>query len=100
MNSKLKSMLQEVEQSSHPVAKALQKTELNKVLAIAFKKGMFLKEHKANLFTTIYLLEGKMKYQDAERDILMEQYGEVEILSNLPHAVEALEDSLLLLVQG
>lgn len=100
MSYKLKLMLQEVEQSSHPVAKALQKTELNKVLAIAFKKGMFLKEHKANLFTTIYLLEGKVQYQDAERDIMMEQYGEVEILSNVSHTVEALEDSLLLLIQG
>ena len=100
MNNKLQLMLQEVQESSNPVAKALQKTELNKVLAVAFKKGMSLKEHKANLFTTIYLLEGKMKYQDAEREIILEQYGEVEILSNLPHAVEALEDSLLLLIQG
>ena len=96
----IKEILAELETKEHPVAKTLFKKEGFKVLVIAFKKGMILKEHKAHVPTKLVVLEGKIIYKSTTNEIQIEQYDEFEIPVNDLHAVHALEDSLCMLVQG
>ena len=96
----IKNALAEVEIKNHPVANALFKSEGCKVLVIAFKKGMILKEHKANITSKLIVLNGKVNYVNDEMRTALGQYDEFEIPINQLHSVEAVEDSLCLLIQG
>ena len=96
----IKEILAEIETKDHPVAKALFKKEGFKVLVIAFKNGMVLKEHKANVPTKLVVLEGSVKYKSETTEIELGKYDEFEIPINEIHAVNALENSLCMLVQG
>ena len=96
----IKEILAEIETKDHPVAKALFKKEGFKVLVIAFKNGMVLKEHKANVPTKLVVLEGSVKYKSETTEIELGKYDEFEIPINELHAVNALENSLCMLVQG
>jgi hypothetical protein len=49
----IREIIEEVETSAHPVAGALHKGEHFKILVIAFKKGMKLKDHRAHLFQNL-----------------------------------------------
>ena len=96
----IKEILAELETKDHPVAKALFKKEGFKVLVLAFKDGMVLKEHKANVPTKLVVLEGSVKYKSETTEIELGKYDEFEIPVNELHAVNALENSLCMLVQG
>ena len=96
----IKEILAELEMKDHPVAKALFKKEGFKVLLLAFKDGMVLKEHKANVPTKLVVLEGRVKYKSETTEIELGKYDEFEIPVNELHAVNALENSLCMLVQG
>ena len=96
----IKEILAELEMKDHPVAKALFKKEGFKVLVIAFKNGMALKEHKANVPTKLVVLEGSVKYKSETTEIELGKYDDFEIPINELHAVNALENSLCMLVQG
>lgn len=96
---KIKEIISALETATHPVAKALHKGNHFKVLAIGFKKGMILKEHKTHLPTKLFLLSGKIIYREEEISNTLSRYDEMEIPVNVLHAVEAMEDSLCLLTQ-
>ena len=96
----IKEILSELEMKDHPVAKALFKKEGFKVLVLAFKNGMILKEHKANVPTKLVVLEGSVKYKSETTEIELGKYDDFEIPINELHAVNALENSLCMLVQG
>ena len=96
----IKEILAELETKDHPIAKALFKKEGFKVLVLAFKDGMVLKEHKANVPTKLVVLEGSVKYKSETTEIELGKYDEFEIPVNELHAVNALENSLCMLVQG
>ena len=92
--------LAELQNSAHPVARALHKGEHFKVLIIAFKKGMILKEHKAHLPSKLTVLEGRVTYREGDKIIALEKFEETPIPVEVIHSVEAVEDSLCLLTQG
>ena len=96
----IKEVLAELETKDHPVAKALYKKEGFKILILAFKKGMILKEHKANVPTKLIVLEGKIVYESDATEMILNKYDEFEIPVNDLHAVHALDDALCMLVQG
>lgn len=96
----IKDILTELEAKEHPIAKSLYKKEGFKVLILAFKKGMVLKEHKANLPTKLVVLNGKIIYKSKASEITLDKYDEFEIPVNELHAVHALENSLCMLIQG
>ncbi len=97
---KIKDLLIQLENATHPVAKALFNGEHTKVLAIGFKKGMLLKEHKTQLPAILTVLEGAMLYREGNQEIRLSTYDEVQIPVHLLHSVEALSDGLCLLIQG
>ncbi len=96
----LKEIVADIETAKHPIAKALHKGEYFKVLALAFKKGMVLKEHQAHLPTKLFVLSGKVIYKQGDAITTLSQYEEQEIPVNVLHSVEAIEESLCLLTQG
>lgn len=96
----IKEILSELETKDYPIAKALYKKEGFKVLVLAFKKGMILKEHKAHVPTKLVVLDGKVLYKSDAEEIIFNKYDEFDIPLNDLHAVSALEDSLCMLLQG
>lgn len=95
----IKEVLQELEGREQPLAKALFKGEHFKALVLGFKKGMALKEHVAHLPSKLVVLSGAIVYRQ-EQETILHTYDEMVIPVNVPHAVEALEDSVCLLLQG
>jgi quercetin dioxygenase-like cupin family protein len=96
----IKEALAEVELKNHPVARILHKGDMFKVMIIAFKKDMILKEHKTHLPATITVLKGKVNYRKENSVTTINEYDNFEIPIHEIHSIEALEDSICLLAQG
>lgn len=96
----LKEVLSQLEQASGPVAKVFQRGEQFKVIVLGFKKGMALKEHKTGLKAKLLTIEGSVRYKEAEKAVVLNKFDEQDIPINVFHSVEALEDSLCILIQG
>lgn len=98
--SVLKDILQKLETAKNPIAQAIHKGDHFRVLGLAFKKGMILKEHQAHMPSKLTVLSGLVVYREGEKEIKLEQYEACDIPVNITHSVEALEDSMCLLSQG
>ncbi|MCF8450797.1 MAG: hypothetical protein K9G49_13075 [Taibaiella sp.] len=96
----IKELLAQLETAAHPVAKALHTGEHFKVLVLAFKAGMHLKEHKAHLPAKLTVFSGTVIYREGTKEITLNTYDTTDIPVDVIHAVEATEDSLCLLTQG
>jgi quercetin dioxygenase-like cupin family protein len=90
----------ELESKSHPVSKLLHTSHSVKILVIAFKNTMILKEHKTTIYAKLIVLKGKINYCANAIKKIMGEFDEHEIPINETHSVEALEDSICLLIQG
>lgn len=99
-NMTIKKIKEELKAANHPVAKSLHHGTGFKVLIIGFNRGMILKEHKAHIPSKLTVLEGAVIYTEENRVVKLRQYDEVDIPIEIPHAVEAMEDSLCVLTQG
>lgn len=93
-------MLKELETTEHPVAKIFHKGDHSRVLIIVFKKGMALKEHKAQLASKLLVIEGSVDYTADQISVTLNKYDEVNINANLIHAVTAKENSICILTQA
>ena len=96
----IQELFQQLETSSHPVARALHKTDHSKALAIGFKKGMIMKEHKTSLPAKLFVLYGPVLYKEGALTKTLHQYEETEIPQDIIHSVECIDDALCILVQG
>ena len=96
----IKEILGQLETATHPIAKPLHKGDNFKVLAIGLKSGMKLKEHVASMPSKLTVISGKVFYKQLETETELQQFDEIEIPVNIVHSVEAIEDSLCLLIQG
>jgi quercetin dioxygenase-like cupin family protein len=96
----IKEIVQQVASSTHPVARAIHQGPHCKVLAMAFKKGMRLKEHQTALPATLTVLSGAVTYYEGDVQKLLEQYDATEIPVGVVHSVECTLDALCLLIQG
>lgn len=96
----IKSILEELKTSSHPVAKALHKTSQSKAICIGFNQGMKLKDHKAHQSTRIVVMSGEIKYLENGKEQVLSKYEMYDIPVEITHAVHASEDSLIMLLQG
>lgn len=96
----IKEALAEVKSKNHPVARILHKGDIFKVMAIAFQKDMILREHKTHLPATLTVIKGKVNYRRADSFTTVEEYDNFQIPINETHSIEALEDSICLLIQG
>ncbi|MDQ3002369.1 MAG: hypothetical protein M3Y08_14045 [Fibrobacterota bacterium] len=90
----------QIPNSANPIVKVIHKNEHFKVLALGFKKGVALKEHKSPLPAKLTVLEGSVRYKESETTLVLEKFHARDIPVNAIHSVEALEDSICLLTQG
>lgn len=96
----LEEITTEVENSGTPVAKILRKGEKFHVLAIGFKKGMLLPEHKSDIPARLVVIKGEVVYNTHNNSTILGLYREYEIPVGEFHWVEAKEDSLILVIKG
>jgi quercetin dioxygenase-like cupin family protein len=96
----IQDVLKQLEDSTTPVVKILQRGEHFKVLVLGFKKGMVLKEHQTNLTTKLVIVDGSIVYRRANDSVNLNKFDEIDIPINVPHSVEAQEDSICFLIQG
>ena len=93
-------LFQKLETAENPVAIAIQKTATTKVVAIAFKKGMILKEHKTEVPALLLVVKGGVVYREHNLEEQILTFQEKKIPTEVPHSLEALEDSLCILFKG
>lgn len=96
----IQTILDQLETSDTPVAKAFHKGEQFKVLIFGFKKGMDLKDHDAHMPTKLLVLSGDLMYHKKKETIRLKKHDEINIPADEQHSLHALEDSLVLLTQG
>jgi quercetin dioxygenase-like cupin family protein len=96
----VQSILEQLKSSKTPVAKSFHVGDHFKVLIFGFAGGMKLEEHDASMPTKLLVLNGEIIYRQNNRDIRLKQHDEVTIEPEMPHSVEAVSDSLILLTQG
>ncbi|HEX9150890.1 MAG TPA: hypothetical protein VF842_02345 [Flavobacterium sp.] len=95
-----KELFQKLENAVNPVTQVVQNTPCSKVIAIAFKKGMVLKEHKTDVPAKLLVINGNVIYNEQNHKEKLFLYDEKNIPVAILHSVEALEDSLCLLFKG
>lgn len=100
MKNTIQEILHQLEHSDHPVAKSMTHKDHFRVLAIGFKKGMALKDHRANEPTTLLVLQGELVYREAGNDTVLQAFDEFPISPGVMHAVLANDNSICLLIQG
>ncbi len=96
----IKEAIAELESKGNPVAKLMHTGVAFKVIILAFKKGMSLKEHKTSVPTKLTVINGNVKYSSDNLIRTIDTYEELEIPLEEIHSIEALEDSLCILIQG
>jgi quercetin dioxygenase-like cupin family protein len=96
----IKEAIAELEFKDSPVAKLLHTGVAFKVVVLAFKKGMILKEHKTSVPTKLTVIGGKIIYTNNSTNVVLDKYEEFIVPINEFHSLEASEDSLCLLIQG
>jgi quercetin dioxygenase-like cupin family protein len=96
----IKEIAQQVAGSTHPVARAIHQGPHCKALAIAFTKGMRLKDHKTALPATLIVLSGTVVYQEGDLQKELGQYDTTDIPVGVVHAVDCTADAICLLIQG
>ncbi|MFV8327254.1 hypothetical protein [Flavobacterium sp. ZS1P14] len=95
-----KELFQKLENAVNPVTQVVQNTACSKVIAIAFKKGMVLKEHKTDVPAKLLVIRGNVIYNEQNQQEKLFLYDEKNIPVAILHSDEALEDSLCLLFKG
>jgi hypothetical protein len=95
-----KELFQKLENAVNPVTQVVQNTTCSKVIAIAFKKGMILKEHKTDVPAKLLVIKGNVIYKEQNQQEELFIYDEKNIPVAILHSVEAIEDSLCLLFKG
>jgi quercetin dioxygenase-like cupin family protein len=96
----IQDILQQLENSTSPVVKILQRGEHFKVLVLGFKKGLILKEHQTNTTSKLVIVDGSVIYRKGNDAVNLNKFDEIDIPINVPHSVEAQEDSICFLIQG
>lgn len=96
----IQDVVQALANAASPVVKVLIKGDAVKVIVLGFKKGMVLKEHKTGVNTRLVVIDGRINYFSANGTVTMNRFDDLDIPVNIPHSVEALEDSICFLIQG
>ncbi len=91
---------QQLQHSTHPVARVIYIKDHFRVIAITFLKTMILNDHKTPYESKLLVIEGRVRYKESEKEIILNQFDETIIPMNVIHAVTALEDSVCLLIQS
>ncbi|MFD2517678.1 hypothetical protein [Salinimicrobium flavum] len=98
----LKEILSETGTAGKPVVRKLQqgKATDSHVLAIGLGKEVVLRDHKSDIPAKIVVLKGKMVYKEKDTKVVLQALDEYDIPVGEIHRVEAIEDSLFIVIKG
>ncbi len=71
--------------------------QVSKVVQFSFSKGKVLEKHRTSSPILVQVLSGKVRFT-AEEEVMLEPGRLVSLEPNVEHAVEALEDSVVVLI--
>jgi quercetin dioxygenase-like cupin family protein len=83
-------------QTGHTARTLFKKADFRMVL-ISMEKGSSLKEHHADGTITVQVLKGAIHFTTQGETHRLQTHGVIALAASIKHAVEALEDSALLL---
>ncbi|MGY4385040.1 quercetin dioxygenase-like cupin family protein [Pedobacter sp. UYP24] len=95
-----KNIIAEIATATKPAVKIIKHSNSFKTIAIGLKAGVNLKEHKAFMPTVLLVTEGCVIYRSFDIEIRLNKHDDLEIPVNVNHSLEAVEDSLCILIQG
>lgn len=90
----------QLKEAVNPVIKVLQNQASGKVLVIGLRKGVSLKKHQTAVPARLAVIEGAVIYQQDDSSATLNKLDDIAIPVNILHTVEALEDSICLLIIG
>ncbi|MDO3641384.1 hypothetical protein [Mucilaginibacter sp. L3T2-6] len=91
-------VLAQLEEANAPVIKTLHTHAAGETLALGFKSGMTLKGHRATVPARLLVIDGSVNYRQEGVSLTLAKYADLDIPVDVPHSVQALEDSLCLLL--
>lgn len=96
----IQEVLAQLENAVNPIVKILQRGDQFKVIVMGFKKGMVLKEHQTPIPAKLVVIDGSVLYRQGEGSVTLNRFDEQKIPVAVIHSVEALENSICILIQG
>ncbi|TBL76259.1 cupin domain-containing protein [Paenibacillus thalictri] len=70
---------------------------VSKVVKFSFPKGKVLQKHKTTSDILVFVLDGKIRFTAGE-DVELQTADMISLAKQVEHSIEALEDSLVVLV--
>ena len=89
-----------MEAAKKPVVKKLQEGKEGHVLAIGMQAEVILKEHKSDIPAKIVVIKGQIAYNAGDKHTILDLFQEYNIPVGEYHWVQALKDSLFLVIKG
>ena len=96
----LNDILKELNTADKPIVKRLQEGKGFHVLAIGLKNKVVLKEHKTDVPAKLVVIKGQVIFKSGNVMVTLNTYDEHTINVKEMHSVEAIEDSLFLVIKG
>lgn len=78
-----------------PAIQVLLETEFTKEIRIAFKKGQMMKRHETRFPIVVQVVEGKINFGTDQATHLLTQGDLIALSANVPHDLQACEDSII-----
>ena len=75
------------------------KTDGMRIVLIALRKNAEMAKHIAEGMISVQVLEGKILFTTEEQSVELEQGGMVALHQNVPHSVQAKEETIVLLTR-
>lgn len=93
---KIASLRKELQYNEEKVAvNVLMETETAKEIRILFRKGQFMKEHKAGFPITVEIHQGRINFGVNGEKMVLETGDLIALEANVPHDLVAEEDSIV-----
>lgn len=93
---KITSITKELFYNKHnPVINILMETETSKEIRIVFKKGQTMKEHRAPFPIVVHVFKGAIDFGVYGYKERIEAGGLISLDREIPHSLNALEDSIV-----
>ncbi len=82
------------------ITRIIRKYDHNRIIAIGLKKGLFLPDHISSVPALLIPIQGKVYFRSEVLSIEVQALEELEIPVNVMHSLEAIEDSVCILIKG
>lgn len=96
----VKNILAQLNEATRPISKIIKSGDSFKTIGIGLKKKVIWRDHQAAMPTKLLVVYGKVRYRQGEQTIELEKFEDLDIPVGIIHSLEAIVDSICILVQG